>query len=49
MDRARALRCARPIGRVYWAGAEYATTWSGYMDGAVRSGEQAARDVAPLL
>ncbi len=39
----------RPIGRVIWAGSEYATVWSGYMDGAVRSGEQAALDVAPLL
>ncbi len=39
----------RPAGRVLWAGAEYATVWSGYMDGAVRSGEQAARDVMGLL
>ena len=39
----------KPIGRVFWAGAEYATVWSGYMDGAVRSGQQAARDVGPLL
>ncbi|MEJ7785221.1 MAG: flavin monoamine oxidase family protein [Solirubrobacteraceae bacterium] len=31
-----------PIGPIHWAGAEYATTWSGYMDGAVRSGESAA-------
>jgi monoamine oxidase len=33
-----------PIGRLHWAGAEYATVWSGYMDGAVRSGEQAAEE-----
>jgi monoamine oxidase len=39
----------RPIGRVLWAGAEYATVWSGYMDGAVRSGEQAAGDALRLL
>lgn len=39
----------RPIGRVLWAGAEYATVWSGYMDGAVRTGEQAARDALGLL
>jgi monoamine oxidase len=32
----------RPIGPNHWAGAEYATTWSGYMDGALRSGEGAA-------
>ena len=31
-----------PIGPIHWAGAEYATTWSGYMDGALRSGEAAA-------
>jgi monoamine oxidase len=32
----------RPSGRVHWAGAETATVWCGYMDGAVRSGERAA-------
>jgi monoamine oxidase len=32
-----------PVGRLHWAGAETATTWNGYMDGAVRSGESAAR------
>ena len=37
------LRRAR--GRVHWAGAETATTWCGYMDGAVRSGERAAGEV----
>jgi monoamine oxidase len=31
-----------PIGRVHWAGAETATVWNGYMDGAVTSGERAA-------
>jgi len=31
-----------PVGPLHWAGAEYATTWNGYMDGAVRSGEEAA-------
>jgi monoamine oxidase len=36
----RALR--PPIGPLHWAGAEYADRWSGYMDGAVRSGEAAA-------
>lgn len=34
-----------PIGRVHWAGAETATAWMGYMDGAVRSGERAAAEV----
>ncbi len=32
-----------PFGRVHWAGTETSTYWSGYMDGAVRSGERAGR------
>jgi monoamine oxidase len=36
----RALR--PPIGPLHWAGAEHAERWSGYMEGAVRSGEGAA-------
>jgi monoamine oxidase len=38
-----------PVGRVHWAGAECATVWNGYMEGAVRSGEQTAGDVLELL
>jgi monoamine oxidase len=38
-----------PIGPLHWAGAEYATVWNGYMDGAVRSGEQVAREVLDRL
>jgi monoamine oxidase len=34
-----------PVGRLHWAGAETATVWNGYMDGAVQSGERAAREV----
>jgi monoamine oxidase len=34
-----------PVGRVHWAGAETATVWNGYMDGAVRSGDAAAEAV----
>ncbi len=34
-----------PAGRVHWAGAETASVWCGYMDGAVRSGERAAAEV----
>lgn len=37
-----ALRPA--VGRVHWAGTETSTYWNGYMDGAVRSGERAARE-----
>ena len=43
----RALR--PPIGPLHWAGAEYATVWNGYMDGAVRSGEAAARELLARL
>ena len=35
----------RPIGRVHWAGTETSTSWCGYMDGAVRSGERVASEV----
>ncbi|PRX16457.1 monoamine oxidase [Actinoplanes italicus] len=38
-----------PAGRVHWAGAETATRWYGYMDGAIRSGEDAAAAVAPRV
>jgi len=34
-----------PIGRIHWAGAETATKWFGYMEGALESGERAAREV----
>jgi len=38
-----------PIGAIHWAGTETGTTWSGYMDGAVQSGERAAREVLESL
>lgn len=38
-----------PVGPIRWAGTETATAWTGYMDGAVRSGEQAAAEVLRLL
>jgi monoamine oxidase len=38
-----------PIGPIHWAGAEVATVWSGYMDGAVRSGENAAAEALARL
>ncbi|WP_062993090.1 flavin monoamine oxidase family protein [Nocardia anaemiae] len=34
-----------PFGRVHWAGAEHSDYWNGYMDGAVRSGEQVATEI----
>jgi monoamine oxidase len=39
-DNGPALRT--PIGPIHWAGAETATVWNGYMDGAVGSGRDAA-------
>jgi monoamine oxidase len=35
-----------PIGPIHWAGTETATVWNGYIDGAIQSGERAAREVA---
>src|SRR5947209_446012 len=35
-----------PVGRLHWAGTETAEVFNGYMDGAVRSGERAAREAA---
>jgi monoamine oxidase len=34
-----------PVGPIHWAGTETADYWNGYMDGAVRSGERAAKEV----
>ncbi|XP_008435485.1 amine oxidase [flavin-containing] [Poecilia reticulata] len=39
----RVLR--EPVGRLYFAGTETASEWSGYMEGAVQAGERAAREV----
>jgi monoamine oxidase len=44
LDYGTAIR--EPVGRIHWAGTETATYWSGYMEGAVRSGERAAKEVA---
>jgi monoamine oxidase len=35
----------QPCGRIHWAGAETATVWNGYMDGALQSGARAAAEV----
>jgi monoamine oxidase len=34
-----------PFGRIHWAGTETATIWTGYIDGAIRSGERAAQEI----
>ncbi len=39
----------RPHGRIYWAGTETADEWTGFLDGAVRSGQRAAGEVAARL
>jgi monoamine oxidase len=38
-----------PVGPIHWAGTETATVWSGYMDGAVSSGQRAAAEVLAAL
>jgi monoamine oxidase len=38
-----------PVGRIHWAGTETSTYWNGYMDGAIRAGERAAREVLAAL
>ncbi|XP_053562468.1 amine oxidase [flavin-containing] A [Bombina bombina] len=35
----------KPVGKIFFAGTETATTWSGYMEGAVQAGERAAREI----
>ena len=38
-----------PVGNVFWAGTETADQWTGFLDGAVRSGHRAAAEVAAHL
>ena len=38
-----------PVGRIHWAGTETSDYWTGYMDGAVRSGERATAEVLARL
>lgn len=40
---------ADPIGRVHFAGTETASQWRSYMEGALQSGERAAREVLSSL
>ncbi len=39
----------RPVGPLHWAGTETADEWTGFMDGAVRSGQRAADEVGRAL
>ena len=43
----RSLR--EPLGRLHFAGTETATVWTGYMEGAVESGQRAAAEVLARL
>lgn len=38
-----------PVGPIHWAGTETADVWTGFLDGAVRSGQRAAAEVSALL
>ncbi len=38
-----------PVGRVFWAGTETATEWTGYMEGALQAGERAAQEANAAL
>jgi monoamine oxidase len=43
LDHGPALQ--EPVGCIHWAGTETATVWTGYMDGAVQSGQRAAQEI----
>lgn len=38
-----------PFGRIHWGGTETSPVWSGYIEGAIESGERAASEVSALL
>lgn len=44
-----ASRLREPVGAIHWAGTETATEFCGYMEGAVASGERAAREILENL
>jgi monoamine oxidase len=46
-DFGSALR--QPCGRIHWAGTETAVEWTGYIDGAIESGQRAAGEVTARL
>jgi monoamine oxidase len=39
----------RPVGAIHWAGTETADEWTGFLDGAIRSGQRAAAEVSARL
>ncbi|MBS1893512.1 MAG: flavin monoamine oxidase family protein [Actinobacteria bacterium] len=40
---------ATPLASLHWAGTETAGRWTGFMEGAIRSGERVAREIAASL
>lgn len=40
---------SQPVGRIHWAASETSDVWNGYMEGAVRSGERAAKEALAAL
>jgi monoamine oxidase len=40
---------AGPVGRLHFAGSDLSPLWTGYMDGAIRSGRAAAAEVLAAL
>ena len=42
-------RLREPVGPIFWAGTETADQWTGFLDGAVRSGRRAAAEVTDAL
>ena len=42
-------KTVRPVGRLHFAGDGTSPEWPGYMDGAIRSGERAAKEVLARL
>jgi monoamine oxidase len=38
-----------PVGRIHWAGTETSDIWSGYVDGALRSGDRVAKEVLDAI
>jgi monoamine oxidase len=39
----------KPCGHIHWAGTETSDVWNGYMEGAVRSGERAAKEILEMI
>ncbi|OBT81971.1 hypothetical protein VE02_09320 [Pseudogymnoascus sp. 03VT05] len=44
-----ALVYGKPVGNLHFVGTEYSTEWKGYMEGALCSGEQGAREVSEAM